>query len=204
MVHIAARHCSANMSTMSLQRRSVKYHASQSNALKPSAILHDDSQNPIRSAEAEHACALAANQYNEGSVGRSSSFEMASVAITELRPRSASQFSVPPLCRSRRARSHPSSTRAEASSGGQPEPAPLAEPSPDSGVCNVSTDKSCTSYVAETLLPTTSGLYRVRAYRHWVSWIVWEIATHKRPGGGDRKSWHHRVSTYRCANRGAG
>jgi hypothetical protein len=34
--------------------------------------------------------------------------------------------------------------------------------------CDVSTPGTCTNFVAETNLPTTNGLFRVRAYRHWV------------------------------------
>lgn len=36
-------------------------------------------------------------------------------------------------------------------------------------VCDISTTNSCTVFVAETKLPTTSGFFRVRAYRHWYS-----------------------------------
>lgn len=34
--------------------------------------------------------------------------------------------------------------------------------------CDVATPGTCTNFVAETNLPTTNGLFRVRAYRHWV------------------------------------
>ncbi len=58
---------------------------------------------------------------------------------------------------------------------------PLAAPAVDSqSLCSVfgsTAVTACTDFVAETLLPTTSGHYRLRGYRHTIEFVssLWRI-----------------------------